>query len=70
MYETTIGYKNGLIEVEYNFDAEDLEIINVKYKGIEINDILDEKDMDRIMDELYSVLGDEAEQARIDMFYR
>jgi len=70
MFDSTIGFKNGFVDVEYEVNDEDLEIINVTFKGVNINEILDDKDMDRILDELYSVLGDEAEQARIDMFYR
>jgi len=70
MFDSTIGFKNGFVDVEYEVNDEDLEIINVTYKGVNINEILDDKDMDRLLDELYSVLGDEAEQARIDMFYR
>jgi len=70
MFDSTIGFKNGFVDVEYQVNDEDLEIINVTYKGVNINEILDDKDMDRLLDELYSVLGDEAEQARIDMFYR
>jgi len=70
MFDSTLGFKDGFVEVEYEVNDEDLEIVNVTYKGININEILDDKDMDRLLDELYSVLGDEAEQARIDMFYR
>lgn len=70
MFDSTIGFKNNFVDVEYEVNDEDLEIINVTYKGVNINEILDDKDMDRLLDELYSVLGDEAEQARIDMFYR
>jgi len=70
MFDSTIGFKNGFVDVEYEVNDEDLEIINVTYKGVNINEILDDKEMDRLLDELYSVLGDEAEQARIDIFYR
>ena len=69
MFSSTIGFKDGFVDVEYEVNDENLEIINVTYKGVNINEILDDKDMDRILDELYSVLGDEAEQARIDRFY-
>jgi hypothetical protein len=69
MYETTITYKDGQVEVEYDSSEDGVEILNVTYKGVNINDILDDKDFSRIEDELYSTLADEAEQARLDMYY-
>jgi len=69
MYETTITYKDGEVNVEYDSSEDGVEILNVTYKGVNINEILDDKDFARIEDELYSTLADEAEQARIDMYY-
>jgi len=69
MYETTIAYKDGQVEVEYDSSEDGVEILNVTYKGVNINEILDDKDFARIEDELYSTLADQVEQSRIDMYY-
>ena len=62
----TIGYNNAAIEVEYEPSWDDVEVVNVFYKGVNINELLSDADMETIYEELLSVLWDEANQAAID----
>lgn len=42
----TIGYNNAAIEVEYEPSWDDVEVVNVFYKGVNINELLSDADME------------------------
>jgi hypothetical protein len=65
----TIGFKNAAIEVEYEPSWDDVEVVNVFYKGVNVNELLNDADMETIYEELVSVLCEEAHEAIIDRMY-
>jgi len=62
----SIKFKDAMVEVEYESSWDDIEIVNVFYNGMNVNELLDDADNLAIYEQILDVLEDQAADAEID----
>lgn len=61
-----IDFKDATVSVDYETPWDTVEVTNVFYKGININELLDENDLEVIYFAVCSAISEAEQQARID----
>jgi len=62
----SIKFKDAMVEVECEPSWDDIEIVNVFYNGMNVNELLDDADKLAIYEKILDVFEDQAADAEID----